>query len=849
MPKLGIIGLLAAIIVAIIVFALYTYTNSKTVSSEPFINEEVFNETNTNLNPQPTKLYTISETLNKAVTEFLGASGITSKDIKFEADPIPGWEKRNDVCYKASEPQFIPYRDPQQLNGCGWWFNEDGFDDNRASFSTMGNRKEPVNAKNVKESNPSGRWIWDLDEAQRFEARKICKRLKICEIADLMPGKCGFCPSLNMGVPINSDGQSLYPQDSDAACPDDVVTNPFKCPRPAGDTSAEKGQKFVRLICDPDPDTGKLNNQCLIRIAKALGAGEQGAIIKILKGDEDGYMNMATGINRHKFRIAKQYLELHENIVSQDAFFGYGVCSRYDAMYYYGSVLKTMYKGKHPDSRGAASFLIKGGNSFDECQKDANATGPFELHCVQRAALENGFQKSASMYPRTQSDMNKFSDKTWSQIKDYYKSKTTGLDSDDLQVRRQAAYDIYGLVVQSTGYNILEELGEITGLSYYIYEWTEKERAAPIYFGRQICESFPDFDNTQQKKEMQCKKIRSVKSLIRFKGQIVTDKVYTSKFWTCSDDGIKITANENIILNKWMPQSEPVIYESSEFNVDVKELGPTKFHVEWFNNSVEYKFYIRMKYKEKFYKVPEISMYQMQPMFFPIARWDFYQGTIDDRCGTLNSTVVGNLQTAMVDSKKCVIFNGRDNYIKINHGIHTSAFKGITMMVNLQKDPYGPFRFWEFCNHQPGDMKQYGNKCTGDMYNKDEIFSAITKNNIGMEFSCQKNKTGPKLEIADTLPSQQWTHLAWLIDDTTGLTMYINGEPVVKQVGPINQLKDKIFKYMYILHSNEAYDKEIAVAWFRIFDYNMTQAQVRLDMNNRFALSVAFPTDVRCGWL
>jgi hypothetical protein len=76
----------------------------------------------------------------------------------------------------------------------------------------------------------------------------------------------------------------------------------------------------------------------------------------------------------------------------------------------------------------------------------------------------------------------------------------------------------------------------------------------------------------------------------------------------------------------------------------------------------------------------------------------------------------------------------------------------------------------------------------------------------------------------------------------------MDGAEVLTYSGNMKLLENTIFENMYILHGLQSYDKEIAVAWFRIYDYSMNKKQVNIDMENKFAISLAYPTDTGTGW-
>jgi hypothetical protein len=279
-----------------------------------------------------------------------------------------------------------------------------------------------------------------------------------------------------------------------------------------------------------------------------------------------------------------------------------------------------------------------------------------------------------------------------------------------------------------------------------------------------------------------------------------------------------------------MDQEHALAFESNQFSIDNKKDGPTKLEVLWYNNSPLYTFNLRVLYKNSYQSIPESVMYQMQPTLFPVARWDFYQGKIDDRCGIIKSQVIGSPSKTVLDNKACVLFKGKTPCIQLSNPLYSGSFKTITMMVNLQKTPYGPVRLWSM------------SKSSGCA----RISAALSKNNdSGMDFEC----VGAKLQPNTNLPLNEWCHIAWSLDETRGIRMYVNGQKVSGFDQPINALNDKVFDEIYILsNKNESYDKEIGCAWFRIYDYVMTEEQVQMDMNNRFAMPSVHPTDESSGW-
>lgn len=754
-------------------------------------------------------VYVDSDIFTEPLKELLQTEDGSEPIYKIETNPIPGLKKLNETCLQATEPKYILNRDQNQPYNCGWWYNEDTVNDTINSFARIGNEKEPVDFDGLKNRFPKGKWIWDLTQAQKMEDIKLCKRLKICELADLMPQKCGFCSTLGHGVPIDKNGNNLYKNSIEATCYTNPITNPYKCPC----------QGIKSLICNPNPKTGKLSKECLIKIARALGFIEEGALLRILNGDPDGYMNSSSSFSE-KFRIAKSYLLDDLRITSRDAYFGKGVCLRNDVINYYISIKNATKQVKSERAKSAAGFLVNN-SPFDMCYNDPTQTGPFELICLRRQAIENNIPQTSRYFPKIIEDIQEFDDKQWIEVKEYYKNK-------GLEFKK--------IIIENTENKDITSLNK--GATIYIYEYNVNDKSSGIpngiFLGKKGLDKIPDIDNTKYKLSNISDILNNSKYHFRIKGRFVSTRMFTSKFWILSNDGTSIRINNQNKLDKWQNQKVPTEYESADFNITEQ----TNFEIDWYNNSDTYKFYIRLWLNDKFDHIPDTMTYDFQPSKFPIARWDFYQGSTEDRCANLRSLNIGIIKVDVLDNKKCAIFNSADNYIQINNGIHTSAFKTITMMVNLKSNPSGPFRLWEFNNISTSGSVE-------------SLYSAVNPQNR-IEFGYIYNGNGPTIVSApdDKLKLNTWYHLAWVLNEKLDtMTMYLEGHQIgIYQNQSFTSLNDKIFRNMFILGGKDNYNKNIGVAWYRIFDYPLSLNEINLDKDNKFANAQMYPTDNTSGW-
>jgi hypothetical protein len=144
-------------------------------------------------------------------------------------------------------------------------------------------------------------------------------------------------------------------------------------------------------------------------------------------------------------------------------------------------------------------------------------------------------------------------------------------------------------------------------------------------------------------------------------------------------------------------------------------------------------------------------------------------------------------------------------------------------MLNVFSNP-GPYpRIWEFTNSNLG-----GNWCA------DSIFGCLNpSNNIG--FYSMKDCNGPSIwSDKGDLPKNSWQHLAFIYNDKMDeMTLYVNGKKGARWSEPGNKrFQNKTYSNMYIMQCVERFNKNAAVAWFRIFDYSMNEEDINKDMNN-----------------
>ena len=769
-----------------------------------------------------------------ATTDVFGNNANKAADVSayFEDDPFPGLIQENRLCAAALDPSAMPQHEAGKKKGCGWWYVDD---DTKQSTGALGTSEE---AFGVVPLPGGGKWMWDLLAAQKMEDTKRCRKVKSCEVADLIPGRCGFCPGLNRGIPINSSKQSIYPEDPNLNCGSEVITNPSNCPRPQWqwdwrwNLRNENGEPITSpptLICDPNPNTGKLSNACLLQLATGAGCTDGGVIVQILQGDS----KITESI---KFQTAIDYLFVQTNIKTRLSYYGNGVCSRSDALDYYSQVVKQSVTAADSQVRAAAAYLVNETTSYNECPTDPLAKGPFMLHCLQQVAREAKCQPAGTDYP-TSETKEKYDFKNWSQILTYFGDLYESTKSNDFSEQGPAVKKCLGITVKSPN----PDCGDTTGLSTYVYQWNYESNVLngvpkSIYYGRMVSPTFPEFNNNGSYTPFN---IGTDRIHMRIKANLKPDNTMKTRFWVMADDGISIQVDDTFVLQKWFDQG-PTTYESS--NIAISDGGKKRIVSDWYNNYGGYMVTYRLLLDGRFQPVPASMILQTQPTGYPIARWDFYEGYIDDRCGTLNSSVAGSIPIGNLGGRKCALFTGQ-NHIKIANAIKTTAFRSITMMVYIKSNP-GPWpRLWEFNNNPSGFT---GSWCD------DSLFGCMSPSNSqGVGFYCKKACTGPELWSGETtMTTGKWTHIAWVLDeDLHGMTIYIDGVKKGRyQDSSFLLLGNKIYQNLYIFTSVEQFNKDAGVAWFRIFDYTMSAEDVQTDLSNGWSTKELFPKSPNTGF-
>lgn len=404
--------------------------------------------------------------LNKAmfsVDTYLNVNNVPiAPPFGSEEDPMPAFRARNlRECIPVKSPKYLPPHTKNPPVSCGWWYRDD---DNKQSVGYLGTSNGPIDLPTLQKQYPGGEWLWDLDKAQRLEDAKKCRRIRSCETADFYPLECGFCSSLNKGIPVNADGSPKYPTFPNISCERTTIRNPSNCPKPQPVpkiVTLKNGQTLKsgdilpngkpvpyaappRQLCDPDPSKGTLTRDCLIMLARTTGFSNDGVLLKILNGDTEGYY-YRTGANNDFFMIVWRIFKSEAKYPLNGGMFGDGAISKAEVTAAYKRIFTLTSDTPILRAKNAARWLVYG-TKFDPCDYDMYAQGPFDEQCLERVALEAGCQRDGYRFPNPTNYGDYFAMR-WSTVIQYFRDTYDRMQNKDIKQQKQATLDCLGIKV------------------------------------------------------------------------------------------------------------------------------------------------------------------------------------------------------------------------------------------------------------------------------------------------------------------------------------------------------------------------------------------------------------------
>lgn len=322
-----------------------------------------------------------------------------------------------EACSSSSLDSLISSKNPNEKVGCGWLYSPPDMNSPYPKLSAgfLGDRNGPSTAFKPPAYK---QWFFDLDAAKRQVLLDRCKALKSCTDVDseAFKGQCGFCMNTNQGVPIDRNGQPLYPSDPRGGCDAEaIIRNASQCPPPPPPPPGPA--PMVDRTCEPLG--GRLGAECVRRQVLAAGCNERGAIALALSNpssaqDYIGGLRDSAAVKLYQ-RVAQPPLDL--------TLFSQGRATTQEVL---KEARQLMSQTSKPETSGlglaARDLCLRRGafEKYDICSEISDSQGPpYDLSCLQALFLKMGGTASGRMYPteKTITTYNSFG--TWGEVRSY----------------------------------------------------------------------------------------------------------------------------------------------------------------------------------------------------------------------------------------------------------------------------------------------------------------------------------------------------------------------------------------------------------------------------------------------
>jgi hypothetical protein len=374
----------------------------------------------------------------------------------FMSGTSPNLDALAKSCEASTIDQLIATKNPNAAVGCGWMYTppNQGSPYPQVSKGFIGTEEGPLSEYN---SAPAGtteykKWFFDLQLAKRQMLLDKCKSLKTCTDVDqsVYSGDCGYCTDINQGVPIDANGQPLYPDSSIGNCsPSSIVAQGSNCQPPApavGPTPATDN------VCDLI--NGRLSAMCLYNNVLSAGCSEKGALAAALATTQtpNDYVS-----NLRSADSVKLYNRNANTPLNLDTF-GQGATTVATVLQEVRQLAANANTNPATTQLGAAArdlCLQKGTlDNFDFCADLPDTTAPpFDIGCLQKLFLKLGGQPVGTAYPSngtlywtTNSTMPMYNSMAnLGAVKQYLNTLIANMKSSDYTTQRNAMMQILGI--------------------------------------------------------------------------------------------------------------------------------------------------------------------------------------------------------------------------------------------------------------------------------------------------------------------------------------------------------------------------------------------------------------------
>lgn len=777
-----------------------------------------------------------AHTLQAALGETVSVQGLVSD-----------FGARSDAVKRDAECRAMPYpgqamRAPDARAGCGWWFSPNP---SVPSIGAYGTRRGPMSPTLDTQIGP-GQWIWDPQQAYRLEGMKSAANVASCSDLQFSNNpKIGWCPSTNRAIVTDGNGNPAFAQMPGGDCPGGgIIMTASACPPPppsgpagGGGSGTGGGGGGVSTLCSPV--NGVLSPACL-QTAVGKVCSPNGGLAQALGS---GYASTSSSFNAVNGYLTQRGFTLHSGLVND------GRLAIQDALTSV-SGLKAMANSGDGSRGTEAAMNLCYGTPFDPCAVSPSDAGPFDSSCITKAAMAMGYNANGALLPAKigmdyWNQFKKWSDLTdalswWKQVAD--KGPTFyGTPTD----QANALQNVYGLSVKypKQGCN---NFGVLL-YRYFFPTWDgtlfPTSGSQTHFLGRYILkDGFPAQGSTMQ-------------DMVPAGGYLTEGQRMVANFYPTTggtyqfliqcDDFVRIQVNGQVIGQVGCC-GVPTPTQTVQMVAD----QPYTMVIDLWNGGGPWSFGISYSVNGGAWQgIPLQQLYMTQDRRLPTFELAFHKmpsgftGPVQDTNNVFQNLVM-TTTTGPLAGRGCMLVQGKGsgvfNFRNFSQGVRGRAFKSYTCMVYASAGTTNPYAtIFSLYNTQSSNLTAYPRKGAppdswNAIYRPTDLSLWLT--NAFVQFQ-HANKSAP-VQISplspQAFPPNAWNHVALIWDDDwTGYNIYVNGDKKahIPMRGPDVQT---MFEQMRIGSDNtdDGANWKGGIAWFRAFDYRLSDALVTRDMND-----------------
>ena len=729
-------------------------------------------------------------------------------------------------CRLTKKPQDLPDDTTKQRIDCSWMYNPNG-----PSGATLCSIAGPVfSASRTMFPSTQYEFLWSKNDAIKKEAIKACALTKACDL--VAPGSgCGFCPQFGYAVPIDANGNSVYPE---AKCFTTPVSDPNKCSLPVAEGGAGTGIP----TCQPDSQ-GHLSKPCLTSIAGMANLTDNGTIVQALKDPSNPTMGSTQTASAAK--VMQTYNFSIPNGLLTD-----GSLTVNAALDSYTRISDASRSSSNPRVRQAAANLANGA-TFDICDYENTSTENFDLKCLQNLYINAGCQGRGSDFP-TNDNLTTFYGRQWGDIKDSVNTLVAQMTNPTRKYttdqQKAAIQRCIGTHLRQQAVAYCNELG--VSVLMYVSNGDYKYR----YFGRKVLNNqffMLRSDSTLWNSLgiFGSAITQGWNVLLYIQTNINPTDAATLNYTRVGNAPDAITWNDKPLVSKSSTgiAQDPVNGLTVVPNQPQNQRLQVELHIPWQQVGDR----STMWYMTDANNNPlDINVCRLPiERKNPVMNITMNQGSVQETNNNFDIQVF-NITEGNRGGRSCSVFNGINSYVKIITHLRNHAFKSYTMKFYCESVG-NCTRLWQFYNGGYSGGWQWtwwGWWQWSYRYDAENYGISTDALDIEMGYQstdlCTQYKTPgyPNYNMSACasggIKLNTWQHLTFVWNDThSGHTMYIDGVQVAQASG--SPIGDAFTQENYI--GKGYFDGwtgmfKGGVEWFRAFDYPLSAAEILQDIQD-----------------